>query len=243
MTPTEISDIERMNLLSASIIVDAYRFHASGKYGKEKIKGPINYNDPSFRTRARGESCGGGLVFDPQKCADLLVVSPDGQTLTFSKDGLLDYVACLTTTGYTSGVNFWEVHIEECDVKDHIMIGVSTSNQSTHKWIGQDAEGWSWFGNNKAYYHDAKTTLSKSSFGKGDVIGVKLDLSNSKNNGGLCFYKNGVPMGLGFSQLKNSTEKFFPSVSLRMSGSKVTIKSSDLKYESIYQTHLKESDQ
>lgn len=234
MEPSDIVEIERMDLLPEEYILQALRFHALPIEVdiKEELGSEEFYKNPDFRLKTRTEAIL-FFDFDPNKKGPDMVYSNDNTTVEIQKNGVQAYQMALSTKGISNGVVFFEVSIDSCTSSSHIMVGVSNGTQTIKQWLGQDKSGWSWFGYNGTKYHGGTCPVyaNATKFAQGDVVGVKLDL---RKDGTISFFKNGQFLGVAFTQI-GGTKPLYPAISLRTTGDKVTILSgSDMKFESSY---------
>lgn len=101
------------------------------------------------------------------------------------------------------GKFYWEV---TAGAIPNVIVGIAKSGATLNNYLGQDANGWGYYGFNGNMTNNAVSSAYGATYTTGDVIGVALDC----DNGTLTFYKNGVSQGQAFSSLSGT---FFPAVS------------------------------
>jgi hypothetical protein len=129
------------------------------------------------------------LLFDSDWHAPSLSVSRDQRTVTCaSAEGRS---TAFLSAGFSKGVHYWEVKIEQADVGS-VYIGVaekpksSTSGTSSlNRWLG-----WG-FVNFRATYNEGSERVYGSHCHAGDTIGILLDC----DSGRLSFFFDGVKYG------------------------------------------------
>lgn len=109
------------------------------------------------------------------------------------------------TLGVSSGKWYWEVKATGATSTAPI-IGIAKAGATLNNYLGEDANGFSYYGNVGTKINNAVQTSYGSANAVNDIIGVALDL----DNGTLTFYKNGVSMGQAFSGLSGT---FYPALS------------------------------
>ena len=91
-----------------------------------------------------------------------------------------------TVLGKSSGKWYWEIKISTD--ADRCLIGIGTTDESLSSYVGDTANGYSYYDQNGNKFHDDLGTAYGDSFTLNDVVGIALDLDNGK----LWFSKNGV---------------------------------------------------
>lgn len=219
MTPQQLGSVQKLNIVPDELLLEAFRYHACLGLGLD---------DHKFRHRLAFQH----FWWDKNFCGeDIEIIGDRKMTCTISKPNVCRYQIVLGTKLFTDGVYYWEITIDDCSNYSHIMIGVManspelTPEKLNSTWLGSDAYGYSWFGFNGTKYHESMSpSYDGNTFGKGDVIGVKLDLQART----LGFYKNGKYLGTAF-RLKQ--KEFYAAVSLRQTGDKITLSTSNFKYK------------
>ena len=104
------------------------------------------------------------------------------------------------TLGASSGKYYWEVKVD--DVTGQLVIGIDTKGASTCstfssgqclEYTGERAYAWSYRSNSGNVFNNDSATSYGNTYTAGDIIGVALDLDNSK----LYFHKNGTYQNSG----------------------------------------------
>jgi hypothetical protein len=113
----------------------------------------------------------------------------------------------LATIGVSSGKWYWEFTQTAYTVNNTPMIGIAKDNVSMTAYVGSDANGWGYYGNNGDKYNSATGTAYGASYTNNDVIGVAFDA----DAGTLVFYKNSVSQGTAFTGLTSGP--YFPAFS------------------------------
>jgi hypothetical protein len=144
--------------------------------------------------------------WDPTWHGQHIQVSGDGKTANKVNQGW--YSVAFGREGYNSGRHYWAIQVGG----DETYVGVARKEMSQlDNYLGCDANSWAW--NYSGYIStQASTSVNTSyggSFGRGDIIGIALDM-NKKT---LSFYKNGQDMGVAFSNLPSV--KLYPAVGWR----------------------------
>jgi hypothetical protein len=155
-------------------------------------------------TGAGGEVRGNYATFNP------LAVNANSGQVTFSNGNLnlvysstATYSSTIATIGVSSGKWYWEVTQTASSQAPNI--GVVRDGDSLANYVGQTANGYSYYGGGNKY-NNAIGVAYGASFAANDVIGVALDM----DAGTITFYKNGVSQGQAYSGLSGL---FYPAVS------------------------------
>mmetsp|Transcript_877 Transcript_877/g.3041 ORF Transcript_877/g.3041 Transcript_877/m.3041 type:complete len:424 (-) Transcript_877:2-1273(-) len=155
MDPSEVIEIERMNLIPEDYILQALRFNVCHeendasllKAQQEKADHDDEdlYSTEDFRTRVRTESLI-TFTFDPKKIGADMTLDSKHCSVEISKANVQSYQMALATKGVSKGVHIFEVVVDACTSSSHIMIGVSTGKNTVRQWLRQDKTGWGWVG-------------------------------------------------------------------------------------------------
>ena len=113
------------------------------------------------------------------------------------------------TVGLSAGLWYWEVKVTTSESSNDNLIGIADKvADATSNYLGEDANAYGLYG----YNGDIRNNGSGSSYGDSystDVIGVYLDLDNSK----LYFAKDGVIMnsgtGVSITAVGSTTHGFY----------------------------------
>jgi hypothetical protein len=117
-------------------------------------------------------------------------ISNGGLTYTFI--GSANCVA-QGTMGMSSGKWYCEVTANGTQV----MVGISNGSVATLPYVGNNANSWSYWGNNGNRYNNNLSTAYGSTYTTGDVVGIAFD----SDVGSLAFYKNNVSQGVAYTGL------------------------------------------
>lgn len=190
---------EEGTLVPLSYITEAYRHKAL--MGMD-VYTPDVKNNPRLRGR-RYETV---AVWDPSWHGQHVTVSADGKTV--SKSQAYWYCLAMAKEGYSSGRHAWAIKVNG----DEAYIGVARKELTQlDNYLGADANSWSV--NNTAYASSGSGSSNRSfgeAFGRGDVIGLVLDMVELK----LTYYKNGKTLGDAFTNLPAGV-KLYPAVGWR----------------------------
>jgi hypothetical protein len=107
------------------------------------------------------------------------------------------------TIGVSTGKFYWE--ITPTSLTGGGSIGVANDSAALDQFLGQNANGWSYYNDGNKYNNNTATAYG-ASYVANDVIGVALDMSA----GTLVFYKNNSSQGTAFTGL---TGTLFPAMS------------------------------
>merc|ERR1711879_1060786 len=145
-------------------------------------------------------------VWDPSWHGQHVTVSADGKTV--SKSQAYWYCLAMAKEGYSSGRHAWAIKVNG----DEAYIGVARKELTQlDNYLGADTNSWSV--NNTAYASSGSGSSNRSfgeAFGRGDVIGLVLDMVDLK----LTYYKNGKKLGDAFTNLPAGV-KLYPAVGWR----------------------------
>ena len=145
--------------------------------------------------------------------ANFAVLNPlDNGGLTISSANLNTsdasgaYISVRATIGVSSGKWYWE---ETATSGANLICGISkaAAAQSSGNYVGVNANGWGYAGNNGQKYTAGAGVAYGATYTNGDVVGVAFDA----DAGTLTFYKNNTSQGTAFTGLTSGP--YFPAVS------------------------------
>uniref|UniRef100_A0A7S0DTT3 B30.2/SPRY domain-containing protein n=1 Tax=Amorphochlora amoebiformis TaxID=1561963 RepID=A0A7S0DTT3_9EUKA len=116
----------------------------------------------------------------------------------------------------SKGRLYWDVHIDR-SLNGRINLGVCVDGHSSVSFVGHDAQGWAYYGNNGKREHNGSSERYGPTYGTGDTVRVKLDMDKRT----LGFQKNSLDLGIAFRNLPN---KVYPAFTLYQPGDKITLK-------------------
>jgi len=123
-------------------------------------------------------------------------VSNNGKTASLRKDKVWQTV--FSTTGFSSGINTWEVRVDRTGPSANIFFGVAMKSAKVANYLGCDEKGWGWIGC-MACWHGGRKVRFK--FGKrlksGDIVRVTLDIPRRA----MSIACNGEDWGVAFNKL------------------------------------------
>ena len=90
--------------------------------------------------------------------------------------------------GLTAGKWYWELKPTTMPNNEELTGVASTQATANNIELGDQAHDWAYYANNGYSYNDSTSTAYGDSYTVNDIIGVALDITNSK----LYFSKNGV---------------------------------------------------
>lgn len=132
----------------------------------------------------------------PDYKAPEIRVTNNGRTATLRKDKMWQTI--FTTTGFSSGVNSWEVRVDRTGPSANIFFGVAMRSAKVSNYLGSDDKGWGWIGC-MACWHGGRKIRHR--FGKrlkaGDVVRVTLDIPRRC----MSLAVNGEDWGVAFNRL------------------------------------------
>jgi hypothetical protein len=105
--------------------------------------------------------------------------------------------------GMTSGKWYWEFTCQSANNND--VAGLAKENASFSTFLGNDANGWAYYGFDGKKINNATQTIYGAAYTNNDVIGVAFDA----DVGSLTFYKNNVSQGVAFTGLTSGP--YFPA--------------------------------
>jgi len=157
--------------------------------------------------------------FDPNNKGRYLNLSEDGLTAKFIHTEDQWNTAC-TTYGYSKGVHYWEIAVE--NFKDgpntwRLCVGVLPEGTDCSKQTR--VVSWSFIaGSGKKVSNNAQFGKTYGDpYGKGDTVGVLLDMDEKK----MHFFVNDKPQGLAFSNLAGTV---YPTISMYLNEIQVSHK-------------------
>jgi len=98
------------------------------------------------------------------------------------------YAPTTCTVGLTAGKWYWELKPTTMPNNEELTGVASTQATANNIELGDQAHDWAYYANNGYSYNDSTSTAYGDSYTVNDIIGVALDITNSK----LYFSKNGV---------------------------------------------------
>jgi hypothetical protein len=107
----------------------------------------------------------------------------------------------IATIGVSAGKWYWEI----LNLDGNSSIGIANNAASPSGYVGEDANGWSYFISGTKYTGGTGSSYG-ASYTDDDIVGVALDM----DAGTLIFYKNNVSQGTAFSSLSGT---MFPALS------------------------------
>lgn len=177
----------------------------------------------------------GDLLFrmDPKMHGIRAEVKNDGREVTgrSSSGGGGEMAMALADVGFSSGVHYWEVSVDQVDMQSGtVMVGVAekpADAMQCNRW-----RGWS-FVSFRATCHDMHEAVYGDFFNNGDVVGVRLDCER----GVLSFFLDGakfgqhvvVDLGQAFPGLRGDggglrrPRTLYPCVGIKRTSDKVTL--------------------
>jgi alpha-tubulin suppressor-like RCC1 family protein len=144
------------------------------------------------------------FILDPNSCGPNLVLSNNNLSVTNTVNK--KWNAIRASACFSSGVHYWEVHIDKC-VSKNIFVGVMSEGGSTDNYVGSDREGWGYLANKAIWHNKGKMCTYGELFREGDRIGVSLDM----DCGTIAFSRNGKDLGVAVEGL---TGDLYPAFSL-----------------------------
>ncbi len=135
--------------------------------------------------------------------------------LTFLADSQSGFGHSITSTHVmTSGTYYAEFEVDSWSGTNHATIGIATTDFVTSgnyasNWTGANTQSWGYYADGSVYTNNSATSSGYTSYGIGDVIGVKLDATN----GDVYFYKDGTVQNSGNAAYSGLTGPFVFSVS------------------------------
>jgi hypothetical protein len=146
-------------------------------------------------------------AWNPSDKGSAVTLSNGDKTAAFASS---TNVMVRSTVSKSAGKWYWEVTAGTAS-SFQITVGIAKSTATLNNYLGQDANGWSYYGANGNKINAATQLGYGATFAAGDVIGVKLDL----DAGTIEFLKNNVSQGTAYSSLSGT---FFAAVSGAASG-------------------------
>ncbi len=135
--------------------------------------------------------------------------------LKFLADSQSGFGHSITSTHVmTSGTYYAEFVVNAWSGTNHATIGIATTDFVTSgnyasNWTGANTQSWGYYADGSVYTNGSGTSSGYTSYGIGDVIGVKLDATN----GAVYFYKDGTVQNSGSAAFSSLTGPFVFSVS------------------------------
>jgi len=190
MSPKHLDAIaQEGRLVPAHYIAEAYRHKAlAGLEDAADLYRPDVKANPRLRNRRFRT----GAVWDPTWHGQNVTVSSDGKTV--QKTQSYWYCLAMAKDGYSSGRHVWAVQVGG----DEAYIGVARKELSQlDNYLGADVNSWAYTQSATKNSGASGSAAFGETFGRGDVIGVVLDMTELR----LTFYKNGKKMGDAFTNL------------------------------------------
>lgn len=184
-------------LVPTRYLTEAYKYHmlASANLTDLLEKGNIRY-------KRRRYIC--SVLWDSSWHGQHVQVSADGKIANKTQASWYS-IAC-ASEGFQHGKHFWAIKVDG----DEAYIGVTQKgNSALDNYLGGNAQSWA-FRTSYKYSNSHGNGHYGDTFGRGDVIGVLLDM----DLGNVTFFKNGKNLGLCFTGLPRN-EKLYPAVGWR----------------------------
>lgn len=116
----------------------------------------------------------------------------------------------------SSGKKYWEITLTGSHANGSQALGICTASLSSNQYPGATATSYGFYSyNGNKYTNGAGTNYSSVSNINNDVIGIAFDA----DNGTLEFFKNGVSMGIAFTNIPTNT--YFAAIGHGSSGTVV----------------------
>lgn len=203
MKPTDLRDqIEKnySSLVPKKYILEAYRFYTIPKSVKSH--------------RAEPRHGRASLKFSSDKKSSHVILSNNDLTAKITTLGSRTVCADVE---WTTGVHYFEVHIDNTESTSNIMVGVADKNSVPYdSFLSHFSRGWAIYAHGGEKYHNCTSSLYTTGFSTDTTVGVEVNM----NDGTLRFFINGINMGIAFSNLTGSVS---PAVTLYNIKDQVTI--------------------
>lgn len=141
----------------------------------------------------RAGSGGVAVTWNPADKNSQIELSNGNLTATRTEAFTNSYATVRAVVPRSSGKYYFEVRIDAGTTGPYACVGVCTSAQSLSAYIGDAANGWSYYQETGNKVTNGTNSSFGASYTTGDVIGVAFDAGTGK----VWFGKNGVWQGSG----------------------------------------------
>ena len=164
-----------------------------------------------------------GWTLDPKMKGPGFALREGNRTAEFTQDK--KWQSVFGTQPMASGVHTWVVRVEHTTAAGNIFFGVALRAAKTSTYLGADKHGWGWIGVKACWHGGSKTNRQFGTRLKiHDTVRISLDLDALT----LSLAKNGVPMGIAFSNLPRpvpgrKATHYYPAFSMYNKADKFTL--------------------
>ena len=186
-----------------------------------------NHPFPLFHHHLETE-CEDNWTWNLEKnCCNVYLKGPERRTVEFHPNWSMGSAGVRGTKPLTQGKHYWEIHVNEKVYRTSIMFGIGTGKTKLHadryvNLLGENNQSWG-LSHKGFLWHDGKFCKYTEPFRSGTpvTIGILFD----GINGTLNYYKDGVNLGIAFSDLKKIKEPIYPIVCRSASKTEMTLAS------------------
>lgn len=161
-----------------------------------------------------------GTYLDPANTSTTITLS-NGNLTAYKNSS--SWAMSRANVSHSGGKYYYEVHIDSSNSSNYFILGVANASAPLADYVGQDSNGWGYYGNGGSMSHSGNQTGEYATFTTGDIVGIAIDITA----GNVWYAKNGTwQLGnpaTGVSPMQTGvTGTLFPAVSFYQIGYQMT---------------------
>ena len=170
-----------------------------------------------------------------ENCHDVQLTDPERRTALFHPSWSNGTAGVRGTKTLNQGRYYWEIHVNNRVFGTSIMFGIGTEKARLHSdnfmnMLGDNCQSWG-LSHIGLLWHDGKFRKYTEPFKEctPTTIGIYFD----GINGTLTYYKDGIDLGVAFSNLDKVTEPLYPIICSSACRTEMTLGSTRREFNSM----------